>query len=81
MRAVVVKLYPTKVQEQKIVSHLGAVRFIFNTMLHLSIVAYERFGISFDLNRMVTRIAKLKRRKETAWLKEIAAQPEAPETD
>ncbi len=71
-RAVKVRLYPNKSQQELLQKHFGATRYIYNRSLALKKYAYQKFGINISANRLIKRLPILKERHE--WLKEIDSQ-------
>ena len=68
------RLYPSKVQIQKLEQQFGACRWVYNWGLETKIREYEKAKkeIScFDLNK---RLTVLKQREETKWLREANSQ-------
>ena len=71
-RAVKVRLYPNKTQQELLQKHFGATRYIYNRSLALKKYAYQKFGASISVNRLIKRLPILKERHE--WLQEIDSQ-------
>ena len=71
-RAVKVRLYPNKTQQELLQKHFGATRYIYNRSLALKKYAYEKFGANISANRLIKRLPILKERHE--WLGEIDPQ-------
>jgi putative transposase len=68
------RLYPTEEQKTFFAKHFGGCRFIYNYLLHLRKIAYKRWGKWFSFYRLKKHIAKLKKRKEFSFLKELNSQ-------
>lgn len=74
IRSMIIRIYPTKDQEQKIWQHIGASRFIWNYMLNLQNERYkngERCIGSYAMNRIIT---SLKQEEDTKWLCDISTR-------
>jgi len=74
LKALKVRLYPTKKQKEVIASQIGATRYIYNRALALKIFAYKKFGKNIGKFDLIKHTTKLKKREKTAWLKEIDSQ-------
>jgi len=74
LKAVKVRLYPNKEQQQIISSQIGGVRYVYNRALALRKFAYSKFGIKISKFTLIKHITKLKKREKTSWLKEIDSQ-------
>lgn len=73
-KGMIIRLYPTKEQEQKMWQHIGASRFIWNRMLSIQEERYkngEKHLSAFGMNYL---LPMLKQQEETAWLSEISSQ-------
>ena len=73
IKSMIIRLFPTKDQEQKMWQHIGASRFIWNYMLALQQERYkngEKHLSAFDMNYLLT---KIKKEDETKWLKEVSS--------
>lgn len=73
IKSKIIRLFPTKEQEQKLWRHVGASRFIWNYMLALQIKRYEsgeKHLSAFGMNYLLT---ELKKTEELSWLNEISA--------
>lgn len=65
------RIYPTAEQEDLILRTFGCVRFVYNYYLDQRMQAYKKTGKSptrFEQDKDLTR---LKRQKETSWLREV----------
>lgn len=74
LKAFKYRLYPNKKQAEKIDKNIGCARFIYNYALAKKIKAWtqEKKNLSrFDIQK---DLPKLKRQKETEWLKEVDSQ-------
>jgi len=71
-KAVKVRLYPNKTQQELLQKHFGATRYIYNRSLALKKYAYEKFGTNISASRLIKRLPILKERHP--WLKEIDSQ-------
>ena len=74
LKAVKVRLYPNKEQQQIISSQIGAARYVYNRALALRKYAYSKFGIRIGKFALINHITKLKKREKTSWLKEMDSQ-------
>lgn len=74
LKAVKVRLYPNKEQQQIISSQIGGVRYVYNRALALRKYAYSKFGIRIGKFALINHITKLKKREKTSWLKEMDSQ-------
>ena len=71
-RAVQVRLYPNKRQQELLQKHFGACRYVYNRSLALKKYAYQKFGVNISAHRLIKRLPTLKERHK--WLKEIDSQ-------
>ncbi len=71
-RAVKIRLYPNKTQQEFLQKHFGAIRYIYNRFLALKKYSYQKFGANISADRLIKRLPILKKRHE--WLKEIDSQ-------
>jgi len=71
-RAVKVRLYPNKEQQELLQKHFGATRYIYNRSLALKKYTYQKFGINITSFGLIKRLVTLKERH--SWLKEIDSQ-------
>lgn len=71
-RGNVVRLLPTKEQENKIKRHIGASRFIWNYMIDWQVDRYERGEKYADGYAMCKHLTKMKQLDEYKWLYEIS---------
>ncbi len=72
IKSKIIRLFPTKEQEQKLWRHVGASRFIWNYMLTLQIERYkngEKHLSAFGMNYLLTDIKKT---EEFSWLYEVS---------
>ena len=75
LRAIKVRLYPNKEQEQKINKTLGCYRFVYNHMLSLKQEAYNRDKTNLGLCELSKYLlGTLRKDEQYAWLKEEKAQ-------
>ncbi len=72
LKAVKVRLYPTKVQQEIIASQFGTCRYIYNRSLALRKFVFERYGKTLAAHDLIKRIAVLKKRHP--WLKDADSQ-------
>ena len=71
-RGYVVRLLPTKEQEEKIKRHAGAARFIWNYMLEMQNENYKNGGKYIDGYGMCKHITVMKQKDEYKWLYEVS---------
>lgn len=72
IKSKIIRLFPTKEQEQKFLRHVGASRFIWNYMLALQIKRYEdgeKYLGAFGMNYLLT---ELKKTDELSWLYNVS---------
>lgn len=74
LKVVKVRLYPTEPQIRLISQQIGGARYVYNRALALRKYAYEKFGFKVGKFALSTHMAKLKKRENTSWLKEIDSQ-------
>ena len=74
LRAVKVRLYPTVEQCSIIADQIGAARYVYNRSLALRKYAYTKFGIKVGKFDLIKRLAVLKDREKTSWLKKADSQ-------
>lgn len=74
LRAVKVRLYPTVEQCSIIADQMGAARYAYNRSLALRKFAYTKFGIKVGKFDLIKRLAVLKEREKTSWLKKADSQ-------
>lgn len=75
LRAIKVRLYPNKEQEQKINKTLGCYRFVYNHMLSIKQESYKRDKTNIGLCELSKYFHRTLRKDEQyAWLKEEKAQ-------
>jgi putative transposase len=71
LRAVKVRLYPNKEQEQELNKVLGAYRFVYNQMLAKRLTAYETDKLTIGANDLSKWFyGTLRKDGEYAWLRE-----------
>ena len=66
------RIYPNKSQTVLLEKHIGCCRFVYNKLLHIKKVLYEKFRVSiseFDLNTHITVLKEI-----YPWLKEVNSQ-------
>jgi len=71
-RAVKVRLYPNKTQQELLQKHFGACKYVYNRSLALKKYAYQKFGANISSSQLIKRLPVLKERHP--WLKEIDSQ-------
>ena len=71
LKAIKVRIYPTKAQENQLAQFFGAKRFIFNYFLSEQkrrFATKEKHLSNFDINKEIT---KMRHNEETAWLADM----------
>jgi putative transposase len=68
------RIYPNKKQQILINKNFGAVRWIYNWALDKRIKAYQKNKKRISCFDLIKELPKLKKQKETEWLKEANAQ-------
>ena len=66
-----IRIYPTKEQEEKIINHINACRFVWNKLIEIEETNREdgnKFLREFDLKRLIPEI-----KRDNEWLKEISS--------
>jgi putative transposase len=74
LKGFVFKLRPTPAQEQQFRRYAGAVRWVWNEMLHERQRTYRATGKSPSMYEQKRRLPELKHQPPTAWLREIHSQ-------
>jgi len=71
LRAIKIRLYPNKTQEEYISSLLGSYRFVYNQCLDIKIKKYAEEGINYGLKDLGNYFHQdLTKNEEYSWLKE-----------
>ncbi|NEO48490.1 MAG: IS200/IS605 family element transposase accessory protein TnpB [Moorea sp. SIO4A3] len=73
-KAVKVRIYPTKEQVQILAQHFGCARWWWNYALNHCIETYKETGKGLKQSALNSMLPKLKKEKETEWLKECYSQ-------
>ncbi|NEO08255.1 MULTISPECIES: RNA-guided endonuclease TnpB family protein [unclassified Moorena] len=73
-RAVKVRIYPTQEQVQILAQHFGCARWWWNYALNQCIETYKETGKGLKQSALNSMLPKLKKQKETEWLKECYSQ-------
>ncbi|NEO89730.1 MAG: IS200/IS605 family element transposase accessory protein TnpB [Moorea sp. SIO3G5] len=73
-KAVKVRIYPTKEQIQVLDQHFGCARWWWNYALNQCIETYKETGKGLKQSALNSMLPKLKKEKETEWLKECYSQ-------
>ena len=68
------RLYPNKEQTDLLARHFGCARFVYNYFLNQRIEQYKTTGKSDNYYAQAKSLTELKKKEETAWLKEVSAQ-------
>ena len=74
MRGMVIKLYPNKVQKQRIQEHIDICRFTYNKSLAIRKEAYEQHKSTIGKFKLITMIKELKHIEEFSWVNNASAQ-------
>lgn len=74
MRAIKVKIYPSKEQSILLDRHFGSVRWIYNYALDRKIKHYEQTKKTLSIYEIMKEITRLKKQDDTKWLSDIASQ-------
>ena len=69
-----VRLYPTDEQKQALARAFGSVRWVWNYCLELNNQAYKETGKGISGMQLKKQLPILKKKEETAWLKETYSQ-------
>jgi putative transposase len=69
-----VRLYPTDDQKQALAKAFGSVRWVWNYCLELNNQAYKETGKGISGMQLKKQLPILKKKEETAWLKETYSQ-------
>ena len=69
-----VRLYPTDEQKQALTKAFGSVRWVWNYCLALNNQAYKETGKGISGMQLKKQLPILKKKEETAWLKETYSQ-------
>lgn len=72
IKGIKIRLYPTKFQEELMLKHVHASRFIYNYMLDLQNKRYEnseKHLSAFDMHKLLT---PMKKQEEFVWLREVS---------
>ena len=72
IKSKIIRLFPTKEQEQKLWRHVGASRFIWNYMLALQIKRREEGEKHLSAFGMSYLLTELKKTDELSWLYEVS---------
>ncbi|NET85793.1 MAG: IS200/IS605 family element transposase accessory protein TnpB [Moorea sp. SIO1F2] len=73
-KAVKVRIYPTKEQVMILAQHFGCARWWWNYALNQCIETYKETGKGLKQSALNSMLPKLKKEKETEWLKECYSQ-------
>ncbi|NEO38211.1 MAG: IS200/IS605 family element transposase accessory protein TnpB [Moorea sp. SIOASIH] len=73
-KAVKVRIYPTKEQVQVLAQHFGCARWWWNYALNQCIETYKETGKGLKQSALNSMLPKLKKQKETEWLKDCYSQ-------
>ncbi|NEO24245.1 RNA-guided endonuclease TnpB family protein [Moorena sp. SIO4A5] len=73
-KAVKVRIYPTQEQIQILAQHFGCARWWWNYALNQCIETYQETGKGLKQSALNSMLPKLKKEKETEWLKDCYSQ-------
>ncbi|NEQ82951.1 MAG: helix-turn-helix domain-containing protein, partial [Moorea sp. SIO2I5] len=73
-KAVKVRIYPTQEQTQILAQHFGCARWWWNYALNQCIETYKETGKGLTQSALNSMLPKLKKEKETEWLKDCYSQ-------
>ncbi|NEO20475.1 MULTISPECIES: RNA-guided endonuclease TnpB family protein [unclassified Moorena] len=73
-KAVKVRIYPTQEQVQILAQHFGCARWWWNYALNHCIETYKETGKGLKQSALNSMLPRLKKEKETEWLKECYSQ-------
>ncbi len=73
-KAVKVRIYPTQEQIQILAQHFGCARWWWNYALNQCIETYKETGKGLKQSALNSMLPKLKKEKETEWLKDCYSQ-------
>lgn len=68
------RLYPNKEQAELMARHFGCTRFVYNYFLNQRQKQYREKGVSDNYYAQAKALTELKKKEETAWLKEVNSQ-------
>lgn len=74
-KAVKLRIYPNKSQEQKLLQTIGACRWVYNYYLTLQVNAYFQTGKNIPYAALAVDLTKIRNGGDYPWLKEVQAQP------
>lgn len=69
-----VRIYPSKVQEEKLWKSVGTARWSYNFALNIKEKTYKETGKSMSEGNIRKLITQMKQTEEFNWLKEVSAQ-------
>ena len=69
-----VRIYPSKIQEQKLWQSVGTARWAYNFALSMKEKTYKETGKAIPEGDIRKLITKMKQTDEFSWLKEVSAQ-------
>ncbi len=73
-QAVKVRIYPTQEQVHILAQHFGCARWWWNYALNQCIETYKETGFGLSRAALNAMLPKLKKDKETEWLKDCYSQ-------
>lgn len=74
MKAIKVRIYPDDGQKEQIAKTIGCCRFVYNWSLAKRIAFYQSTKKTLGKFVIMSDLTKLKREKDTEWLKEVCSQ-------
>ena len=69
-----IRIYPSKIQEQKLWKSVGVARWAYNFALNMKEKRYKETGKSISESDIRKIITQMKQTDEFSWLKEVSAQ-------
>lgn len=73
-RAYKYRIYPNEEQKVLIHKHIGSCRWLYNYALEKKVKAYKKDGTRLSRFQLSADLPKLKKNKQTEWLKEVNSQ-------
>lgn len=74
LKVVKVRIYPTQQQKVSLAQAFGTTRWVWNYFLSLTNQTYKETGKGIAKYDMIKQLPKLKKQKETEWLKQTYSQ-------
>lgn len=74
LKVVKVRIHPTEQQKVSLLQAFGTTRWVWNHFLSLTNQTYKETGKGIAKYDMIKQLPKLKKQKETEWLKQTYSQ-------